>query len=559
MKTKTTWLSEIEAPFDTTTGARNSDCASKSSSPTADKAQSELRAPTATLLRASSAARGVALALGSLLALATATAAADLENNLEKTFSISPGGKFVLDADQGSCEIKSGDSDKTLIQVMQKAKGATKAQADELFANHEVIFQQDGNTVTVIAKKKKDLGFFRSGRAYLEVHYLITLPNKFNLDLKTAGGDIAMPDRDGSVKARTSGGAIRMRHVTGPVEANNAGGDITVLDAGADLSAATSSGSISVEKVHGKAILSDAGGDIHVGDTEQALSARTSSGSIKIKSVKGNLEASDAGGDITADFVGGNLNAGTSSGSIRLGQLKGQSATLRNAGGDISIEDADGNLAAHTTSGSIRIKAARGSVELHDAGGDISIGSAGSVKAETTSGSIKIETAKGPVEAKNAGGNIQIGAAGDQITARTSSGSIKISSAKARINAMNSGGDIEIKAARAAVQATTSSGTLTANFVGQPADDSRLEVSGGSVNLTLPKNAGFNLEARSSGGEVHSDLPVTTTISGKPNSSVLQGKINAGGPVLFVRSSSGDIQIRASDASAQRVLVEDEK
>lgn len=499
--------------------------------------------------------------LGSAVAfllIAAKVAAADFEDNLEKTFQVSPGGKFLLDADQGSCEVKSGDSDKTLIRVMQKAKGATKTEADELFANHEVTFQQDGNTVSVTAKKKKNQPLFRTSRAYLEVHYLITLPKKFDLQLKTAGGDIAMDDRDGIVTARTSSGALRMQHVTGAVEANDAGGDITIVDAGADLSAATSSGSISVENVRGKANLSNAGGDIRIGTAEQSASAKTSSGSILIKSVQGALDASNAGGDITAEFVGGNINAGTSSGSIRLGQLKGQS-TLRNAGGDISIEDADGNVVAHTTSGSIKIKAARGSAELRDAGGDITIGSAGSVKAETTSGSINIETAKGAVGVKNAGGNIHVGAAANQVTAKTSSGSIKIGSARGKINAMDSGGDIEINAAGAAVQASTTSGTLTANLVAQPAEDCRFEVSGGSVNLTLPKNAGFNLEARSSGGQVRSDLPVTTTVSGKPNSSVLQGKINAGGPALFVRSSAGDIRIKGSDAPAPRVLVEDEK
>src|SRR5438552_10687394 len=118
---------------------------------------------------------------------------------------------------------------------------------------------------------------------------------------------------------------------------------------------------------------------------------------------------------------------------------------------------------------------------------------------------------------------------------------------------------MEVKAAAAAVQASTSSGTITAGLVAQPSENCRLEVSGGGVILTVPRTAGFNLEARSSGGKVESDLPVTTTVSGKPNSSALQGKINAGGPALFVRCSSGDIRIKGSDAPAARLQAEDEK
>src|SRR5215471_3670914 len=73
-------------------------------------------------------------------------AAPDFENNIEKTFEASPGAKFILDADQGSCEINSADTGKAVIRVLREIKGGTRAQADDMFANHEVTLQQDGNT-----------------------------------------------------------------------------------------------------------------------------------------------------------------------------------------------------------------------------------------------------------------------------------------------------------------------------------------------------------------------------------------------------------------------------
>src|SRR5712672_1070910 len=166
---------------------------------------------------------------GMLFAGGIVLAASDFDNNLEKSFQVAPGGKLVLDANQGSCEITTVEGDKAQVRVLREVKGGTKAQADELFANHEVTFQQDGGTVSVVAKSKKDLtAFLRANRPYLQVRYLISLPKKFDVDLKTSGGDIVMDDRDGSVKARTSSGAIRVQHVSGPIEANDSGGNITI-------------------------------------------------------------------------------------------------------------------------------------------------------------------------------------------------------------------------------------------------------------------------------------------------------------------------------------------
>jgi DUF4097 and DUF4098 domain-containing protein YvlB len=498
---------------------------------------------------------------GLWLAAGTILAAADFENNLEKTFQVAPGGKLIVEADQGSCELTSVEGDKVQVRVLRESKSATRAQANELFANHEVTFQQDGGTVSVVAKSKKDLtSFLRANRPYLQVRYLISLPAKLDVDLKTSGGDIVVGNRDGSVQARTSSGAIRLQHASGSIEVNDSGGNITIGEAGGDLIAQTSSGSISVQKVSGKAEISNSGGDIQIDDAARAVVAKTSSGSIRLKSVKGDVEASNSGGDIQADLVGGNLVASTSSGSINLGQLKGQRVNLKNSGGDIGIESADGSVAARTSSGAIKIKAAKGPVDARNSGGDIGIGDAGdSVKAETSSGSIRIQAARGVVEARNAGGDITIGNAVNQVAARTSSGSITVESVKGNLKAANSGGNIEVKAAWAAVQATTSSGAIVADLVAQPTEDCRLEVSGGNITLTIPKSAGFKVDARSSGGKIETELPVAMTVRGEPKSGVLQGKINEGGPALFLRSSSGDIQIKASNAPVPQIQVEEDK
>jgi len=326
--------------------------------------------------------------LSSLIAaswLAGATVfAARFENNLERNFPVSAGGKLVLQADQGSCEVIPVQTGEVQVRVLRRVEKGSKAQADEWFANHEVTFMTEGKTVSVIARKKKNLSPFPTLKgSYLEVRYEIRVPNSFNLDLNTSGGDIRIGELDGSVRARTSSGLIQLQRASGAVDVADSGGNIILGQIGGNLVAHTSSGSIEVEKLNGSGNLSDSGGNILVTDAEKGVVAKTSSGAITLKSVKGGVEASDSGGDITIDVAGGGVAASTSSGSIIIGRVQGQSLDLKNYGGDIRIEAAAGNVKARTSSGSISIKAAQGTVQAVDSGGDIKIGEAGEVTAST--------------------------------------------------------------------------------------------------------------------------------------------------------------------------------
>jgi hypothetical protein len=200
----------------------------------------------------------------SLLA-ATAVASQDFEQNIEKTFRVTPGGQFVLQADRGSVDVKTDQSEQVQVHVFRKVSGGSKANADELFGNHEVTLTQDGNKVLVVAKNKTNKhfswGFNRPG---LEVHYVINIPKRFDVQLKTAGGNIQLADLGGEALAHTSSGSIRVGHVSGKVETADAGGDIFVVEAGQSLTARTSSGSIEVEKAGGKIEAADAGGNIRI-------------------------------------------------------------------------------------------------------------------------------------------------------------------------------------------------------------------------------------------------------------------------------------------------------
>jgi len=155
--------------------------------------------------------------------IAKAVASQDFEQNIEKTFQARSGGQLILEADRGSVEVKTDQSDKVQVHVFRKVSGGSKANADEQFANHEVTLTQEGNKVLVVAKNKTNKHFSWSiNRPGMEVHYVINIPKKFDVELKTAGGNIQLADLDGEAMARTSSGSIKVGHVSGKVELSDA-------------------------------------------------------------------------------------------------------------------------------------------------------------------------------------------------------------------------------------------------------------------------------------------------------------------------------------------------
>jgi DUF4097 and DUF4098 domain-containing protein YvlB len=399
----------------------------------------------------------ISLAVLSLFAISEVQAArgAITESNLHKVFTVKPGGQLIMDVDRGPIEIVTRDTGEVEVEVERKFTKGNAAKANEVFGSHEVSFDQDGDRVEVRAKFKKDfLKIFNREPMNFQVKYRVTMPLRFNVDLRTSAGEISATDIEGSVKARTAGGSLRFAVVNGTMEGQ------------------TSAGSIEVQSVSGTTRVNTAGGSISLGRVDGETTAETSAGSVKVKR------------------AGAQLTALTHGGSLELGELVGP-ARLETSAGSISIDDARGKLIAITHGGKIDAGELAAPAEL-----------------STSAGSIHVKVARGALVAKTSGGEVSIGDARDTITAHTSAGSIH-----AKISA-------------------------------QPQGDCELTTSGGPIVLTLSGTLAFDLDARTSGGAVNTEIPVLTTVVGENKKSGLKGKINGGGKELVLKTSAGDITIR---------------
>ena len=71
-----------------------------------------------------------------------------------------------------------------------------------------------------------------------------------------------------------------------------------------------------------------------------------------------------------------------------------------------------------------------------------------------------------------------------------------------------------------------------------------LTTSGGSIRLTLPPATTGSIEASTSGGEISSQLAMLTS---EQRDGYTKASINGGGQPINVRTSGGDISLRAAN------------
>ena len=245
----------------------------------------------------------------------------------QRSFDVSAGGRFVLDADWGRVEVETWDRDAVDVVV----EPTTELESLE--------FDEEQGTITVRARKKERslLRWLRSDDAPV---FQVTVPRRFDLDLKTAGGKIGIADIDGDIVARTAGGNLVIGEVTGSVHGRTAGGSIRIDEAKGPVDARTSGGTIRIGRVGAPVDARTTGGSIHIDDAQGSVSAHTTGGSIRLGDVGGTLDAKTTGGSIHATIAQ---------------QPKGDSR-LRTTGGSITLALADDlklDIDARTTGGRV--------------------------------------------------------------------------------------------------------------------------------------------------------------------------------------------------------------
>jgi Putative adhesin len=189
---------------------------------------------------------------------------------------------------------------------------------------------------------------------------------------------------------------------------------------------------------------------------------------------------------------------------------------------------ADATIRTLSGSGDQTIEGTRGNADLQSGSGDMRL--------TQISGEIRIQTGSGNVLAREIAGPVRGGAgSGDIEVDETSAGDIDLHTGS---------GNITARGIQGGFRAEAGSGDITAEGAMASAWDIR--TGSGNVHIRLPANAAFDANLSTSSGTLSVDAPITMTVQGRVQETrkSVMGKVRGGGPLLTLRTGSGDIHIQ---------------
>ena len=260
----------------------------------------------------------------------------------------------------------------------------------------------------------------------------------------------------------------------------------------------------------------------------------TLAGNITVTGTTAKLDLTTQGGNISADDIDGSVRAGTSGGNITLGTIRSD-ATVQSGGGNIQI----GNV--------------QGRVQVNTMGGNITVGGMSGGSVQTLAGCIDVRQSRGDLTANSAGGTLEIGEVNGKAVLQSAGGNIRLGTARGPVVASTGGGNVELWKLYQGAQVQTGAGTVTVEFLGGRGafTNSSVRTAAGDVVVYLNGGLPVTVHAASelaSGRGVSSDFPELkiTTEGGTygPRTIYADGSINGGGPLLKVRTTIGQIEIR---------------
>src|SRR3990172_768235 len=231
----------------------------------------------------------------------------------DKSFPISPGNDFKLDASSGDVLISSWNKNEVHVKILGNDKAKEKV---------EFNFNESEDMIEVEAKYDWSLFMLVKG---VQLRFEVQVPKEFNIEAYTSGGDIKLQNVKGKVALKTSGGDINVSDLNGNVEVSTSGGDITFNNSYGELNFSTSGGDISLD----------------YSGQNQGIELSTSGGDIAVKlpkNVGASAYLSTLGGDIKSDFKGNNavnISSTKFEADINNG---GNPLVLKTTGGDIVVK-----------------------------------------------------------------------------------------------------------------------------------------------------------------------------------------------------------------------------
>jgi len=139
--------------------------------------------------------------------------------------------------------------------------------------------------------------------------------------------------------------------------------------------------------------------------------------------------------------------------------------------------------------------------------------------------------------------NVQV-PRGVRLNALTTNGKVHCLNLDSVVQAATTNGDVEVSTSEWASAKTTNGGVRVSMGNAKWSGELELLTTNGSVDVTLPPSAEFQVHASTTNGGIRTDFPVT--VQGRFGPKSLSGTVGGGGRELKVATTNGGIELKKS-------------
>lgn len=209
-----------------------------------------------------------------LLALLVMNAGLVAAERLKKEFIVGPTPELIVDVDAGKVTVERGDAGKITVYIELGNRD-----------RYRLSSEQDGDEVRIELEHKGLLGWFIFPFDVIsgdEPWVRVEVPSRCDLDLVIDAGRIEIRGGvEGTIRARTGAGSIRMNDVGGDVRARATGGSIHIDEAKGKVDAETSTGEV---------IIRDSDGEFYLETSAGSIEIDRASGRFRVLSIVGSID-----------------------------------------------------------------------------------------------------------------------------------------------------------------------------------------------------------------------------------------------------------------------------
>lgn len=241
---------------------------------------------------------------------------------------------------------------------------------------------------------------------------------------------------------------------------------------------------------------------------------------VKIEADRGDVNVSDVQAAVSINANHGDVNASNIESAL-----------------NVHVNDNDASITLHSIHGPVLLAGHSGDIDISEVTGDLTLQGDffGSTNVQHVTGGLRFETSRTRFSAARLDDEFSIDS--DSLDASELLGPVVLSTADKNITLDRVQGSVNVTNRNGTVNVTNAAPLAAISIVNTR----------GSVDLGLPNNAAFVLNAQTRNGDMENDFGLSP--QGSSQSRTLRGNVHNGGPTVTISTTDGDVTVRRSSVA----------